>query len=53
MYLQFLSFLHTDTGGWNLSSDKTRAYLDYIVSIMTADDLATQGARASAAMIMT
>ena len=55
MYLHFLSFLHTDmTCCWNPSSCKTRAYrLDCIVNIMIADDLATQGARASVAMILT
>ena len=32
------------TGGWDLSSHKTRTYLVYIVNIITADLLATQGA---------
>ena len=41
------------TGSWNPSSTKTRAYLLYIVNIMAADVLATQGARASATMILT
>ena len=36
-----------DTGSWNPSSCKTRTYLVYIVNIMAADVLATQGARAS------
>ena len=40
-------------GSWNLSSSDTRTYLIYIVNIMAADDLATQGARASATMILT
>ena len=42
-----------DTGSWNSSSHKTRNYLFYIVNIMGADVLATQGARASATMILT
>ena len=42
-----------DTGSWNPSSCKTRTYLFYIVNIMAADDLSTQGARASATMILT
>ena len=56
MYLQFISFLHIDrthTGSWNPLSCKTRTYLFYIVNIMGADVLATQGARASATMILT
>ena len=42
-----------DTGNWNPSLSKTRTYLFYIVNIMAADVLATQGARASATMILT
>ena len=42
-----------DTGGWNPSSNKTRTYPFYIVNIMAAAVLATQGARTSAAMILT
>ena len=42
-----------DTGGWNPSSNKTRTYLFYIINIMAAGVLATQGARTSAAMILT
>ena len=42
-----------DTGGWNPSSSKTRANLFYIVYIMGADDMATQGARASATIYWT
>ena len=43
-----------DKGSWNPSSIKTRAYLFYIVNIiMAADVLSIQGARASAAMILT
>ena len=43
-----------DTGSWNPSSSKTRTYhvLSYIVIIMDADVLVTQGARASATMIL-
>ena len=37
----------------NPSSCKTRTFLFYIVNIMAADDLTTQGARASANMIFT
>ena len=47
-------YLHRyDTGDWNPSSCKTRAYLVYIVNIIASDDLAMEGARASAAMILT
>ena len=42
-----------DAGSWNPSSIKTITYLFYIVNILAADVLATQGARASAAMILT
>ena len=42
-----------DTGGWNPSSHKTRTYPFYIVNIMAAGVLVTQGARTSAAMILT
>ena len=42
-----------DTGSWNPSSSNTRTYLSYIVNIMAADVLVTQGARASATMILT
>ena len=37
---------------WNPSSCKTRTYLFYIVNIMGADVLVTQGARTSATMIL-
>ena len=40
------------TGSWNSSSSKTRTCLFYIINIMAADVLATQGARASATMIL-
>ena len=42
-----------NTGGWNPSSNKTRTYPFYIANIMAAGVLATQGARTSAAMILT
>ena len=42
-----------DTSCWNPSSGKTGIYLFYRVSITTADNLATLGARASATMIWT
>ena len=42
-----------DTDGWNSPSCKTRTFLFNIVSIMGADALATQGARASATVILT
>ena len=38
---------------WNPSSYKTRTYLFYIVNTIVADVLVTQGARASATMILT
>ena len=38
---------------WSPSSHKTRTYLFHIVNIMVADVLTTQGAMASAAMILT
>ena len=42
-----------DTGGWNPSSHKTRTNPFYIVNIMATGVLATQGARTSAAMMLT
>ena len=42
-----------DTGCWNFSSCKRRAYLVYRANIMAADVLVMQGVRASAAMILT
>ena len=54
IYLHFMSFLHVDMPqSWNPLSCKTKTYLFYIVNIMGADVLATQGARASATMILT
>ena len=43
---------HT-TSSWSPSSCKTRTCIFYIVNIIVADVQATQGARASATMIMT
>ena len=42
-----------DTDGVNLSSNKPRTYSFYIINIMAPGVLATQGARTSAAMILT
>ena len=42
-----------DSGDWNPSSNKTRAYPFYIVNIIAADVLAPCVARTSAAMILT
>ena len=42
-----------NTHSWNPSSCKTNTYRFYIFNIMAADDLATQGARASATIIFT
>ena len=54
MYLHFMSFFHIDmTCNWNPLLCKKRTYLFYIVNIMGADVLATQGARASATMVLT
>ena len=55
MYIQFISFLHTDMAQvvGNLLLCKTRNYLFYTVNIMSADVLMTQGARASTPMIFT
>ena len=38
---------------WNLSSWNMRIYGSYVINVMAADDLATQGARSSAAMAFT
>ena len=49
----FLSLFNTadSTASWNPCVWKTRTYLRCIVLTMSADDLATQGARASAVMV--
>ena len=49
--VHFVSFLHIVI--WNPSSSKARTYLFYIVNVMCADVLATQGATASATIIFT
>ena len=41
------------TGSWNTSSWKTRTCLSCVIKTMAADDPATQGARLSAAMVLT
>ena len=47
-----MSFLQIDmTGSWNPSSSETRTCLFYEASIMGADVLVMQGARASTTMI--
>ena len=46
------SILH-DTGSSNHSSSNRRTYLFYVVNTMGVDVLATQGAKASATMILT
>ena len=55
MYLQFISFLHTDKSqvAEILPHVRQELNLFYIANIMGADVLATQGARASAFMILT
>ena len=51
---QFLPFPHTDmTHVIGILSCKTWAYLFYIVNIMGADVLATQGAGASTTILLT
>ena len=42
-----------DTDSWKPSSGKTRTYIFYVANIMGAEVLATQGASASATMILT
>ena len=54
IYLYFISFLHVDmTQVVEILPQVRRTYLSYMVNIMGADVLATQGARASATMIFT
>ena len=55
IYLHSLSFLDAEggRGSKNLSSRETRTNVSYTVNTMAAYGLATQGARASAAMILT
>ena len=54
MHLQFISFPHTDkdTSSGTLSLCEARTNSFYIISIMGADVLATQGAGASATMVV-
>ena len=47
MYLRFMSFLHID-----MVVEILTKHLFYIVNVMGADVLATQGTRASATMIV-
>ena len=55
MYLQFTSFLHSDMAQVVelLSRVRQELNLFYIVNSMGADVLETQGARASATMVLT
>ena len=55
-HISMISITCQNVGGassWNLSSRKTRSSFSYIISAMAADDLATEGARASTAMVLT
>ena len=54
MYLQFLSVFHTEITQVveNPFPCVTRLYLFYKIIIMSADDLGTQGAWASATMML-
>ena len=55
MYLQFLSFFYIDKTQIVeiLPREKNRTCIFHKANIMVADDLATEGARASTAMILT
>ena len=55
VYLHFLSVLNPERAlvDWSSSLWKTRIRLFCIVNTMAADDLVMQGARASAAMVLT
>ena len=54
IYLYFIPFLHIDMTQTAETLPQVRqGHLFYIINIMAADDLATQGARASATMIFT
>ena len=54
MYLHFMSFLHIDmTQVVEILPQIGQGYPIYIVNIMAAGVLATQGARTSAVMILT
>ena len=54
IFLHILSFISTDRdGSWNISMRKRIAYSSNWHNITAADDLATQGARASEDMVST
>ena len=53
IYLHFISLLHTNKTQVVEIPPRVRQGLFYIINIMAADVLATQGARASATMILT
>ena len=54
MYLQFISFLHTDMTQVHKILPRERQGLAYFtINIIDADDMVTLGARVSAAMILT
>ena len=54
IFALFIISLHWDgTGSLKLSLQKTVTYFPYVFNTMAADVLATQGARTSAAMILT
>ena len=55
MYIRMMyhfSTLRWHLSSWYLTLWKTKAYLSFFINIMTVDVLATQGARASAAMVL-
>ena len=55
-YISMVSITCQNLGGariWNVSSMMSRSSLSYIVNAMAADDLVTEGARASTAMVLT
>ena len=49
----FMSWYWYSAGSWDRSPWKTGTHVSYIVNIVTADDLATQGATVSVAMVLT
>ena len=51
IYIHFMSFLHIDMTQVVEMLSLVRIYLFYMANIIGADDLATQGARASTTMI--
>ena len=52
-FVQYISPTWNGTGSWNDPSYTPWTYLLYTINTTAADDLATQGARPSAAMILT